>query len=58
VGERGDYIELGPLKGNVGNPNYSIPAAVDLSEDRSAVIYCVPFRVVFSSAELMDARGG
>ncbi|MDE0608343.1 MAG: DM13 domain-containing protein [Anaerolineaceae bacterium] len=57
VGGSGDYIDLGPLKGNVGNQNYSIPAEVDLSEYRSAVIYCVPFRVVFSSAELLDASG-
>ena len=44
-------IHLGPLKGNVGNQNYEIPADVDLSQYRSAVIYCRPFRVVFSSAE-------
>lgn len=43
-------IHLGALKGNVGNQNYEIPADVDLSEYRSVVIYCVPFRVVFSTA--------
>ena len=43
-------IHLGPLKGNVGNQNYDIPADVDLSQYRSVVIYCVPFRVVFSTA--------
>lgn len=58
VGESGEYIDLGPLKGNIGNQNYSIPAEVDLTEYRSAVIYCVPFNVVFSSAELMDPGGG
>lgn len=57
VGESGDYVDLGPLKGNVGNQNYDIPANVDLTQYRSAVIYCVPFRVVFSSAELLDAGG-
>lgn len=57
VGESGDYVDLGPLKGNVGNQNYNIPADVDLTQYRSAVIYCVPFHVVFSSAELMDAGG-
>lgn len=50
VGE--DMIDLGPLKGNVGNQNYDIPAGVDLSEYQSVVIYCVPFGVVFSSAAL------
>ena len=52
VGASGDYVDLGPLKGNVGNQNYDIPPEVDLTEYKSAVIYCVPFHVVFSSAEL------
>ena len=43
-------IHLGALKGNVGNQNYEVPADVDLSQYRSVVIYCVPFRVVFSTA--------
>ncbi len=46
-------IHLGALKGNVGNQNYAIPADVDLSQYRSVVIYCVPFRVVFSTAEFV-----
>ena len=45
-----DEIHLGALKGNVGNQNYDIPADIDLSKYRSVVIYCVPFRVVFSTA--------
>ena len=51
-----DYIDLGPLKGNIGNQNYDIPPELDLSEYRSAVIYCMPFHVVFSSAELLPAQ--
>jgi hypothetical protein len=50
VGE--DMIDLGALKGNIGNQNYDIPADIDLSEYNSIVIYCMPFKVVFSSAEL------
>ncbi len=46
-----DEIHLGALKGNVGNQNYDVPADIDLSRYRSVVIYCVPFRVVFSTAE-------
>ena len=45
-----DEIHLGNLKGNVGNQNYAIAADVDLSRYKSAVIYCVPFGVVFSTA--------
>ena len=50
VGE--DYVDLGPLKGNLGNQNYEIPAGVDLSEYQGVVIYCVPFHVVFATATL------
>lgn len=47
-----DYIDLGRLKGNVGSQNYDIPAGIDLNEYQAAVIYCVQFRVVFSTATL------
>ena len=46
-------VHLGALKGNVGNQNYDVPAEVDLSQYRSVVIYCRPFRVVFSTAEFI-----
>lgn len=48
----GDYLDLGSLKGNLGNQNYDIPAGVDLSQYQSVVIYCVPFHVVFALAPL------
>lgn len=47
-----DYVDLGSLKGNMGNQNYEIPADVDLSEYQGVVIYCVPFHVVFATATL------
>ncbi len=46
------YIDLGVLKGNVGNQNYEIPADVDVSEFGSVVIYCEPFHVIFATAGL------
>ena len=46
------YADLGPLKGNRGNQNYTIPADVDVSAIRSVVVYCKPFSVVFSVATL------
>lgn len=48
----GDYLDLGSLKGNVGNQNYEIPPGTDLSQFKSVVIYCVPFHVVFATATL------
>ena len=48
------YLDLGKLKGNIGNQNYAIPAGVDVAVHRSVVIYCLPFHVVFSVATLVD----
>ena len=48
----GDYLDLGDLKGNVGDQNYQVPAATDLSGYASVVIYCKPFHVVFATAPL------
>ena len=48
----GDYLDLGKLKGNVGNQNYPLPATADPSVFSSVVIYCKPFHVIFSVASL------
>ena len=45
-------IELGRLKGNIGNQNYEIPTQIDLSLYNSVVIYCQAFHVVFSTAAI------
>jgi hypothetical protein len=47
-----DYIDLGPLKGNIGSQNYPVPVEADLNAYRGVVIYCVAFNVVFSTAAL------
>jgi len=49
-GER--FIDLGPLKGNLGNQNYILPAGTDLSRYESAVIWCKRFTVGFGVAPL------
>jgi Electron transfer DM13 len=46
------YVELGPLKGNIGDQNYEIPPGTDVSKYGSVVIYCSPFNVIFSVATL------
>jgi hypothetical protein len=46
------FLNLGKLKGNVGNQNYVIPAGTDLSEYHSAVIWCELFGVLFATAPL------
>ena len=46
------YVELGKLKGNLGNQNYPIPDSVNVDDQHSVVIYCKPFQVVFAVAPL------
>ena len=48
----GEYLDLRPLKGNIGDQNYAIPAGTDLSKYGSVVIYCVPFRAIFVIAPI------
>lgn len=49
-------IDLGPLKGNIGNQNYSVPTGIDVAAHGSVVIYCKPFHVIFSVASLREER--
>ncbi|MEQ4721023.1 DM13 domain-containing protein [Nonomuraea sp. B19D2] len=48
----GRHLELGHLKGNQGNANYSIPAEADLSTLKSVTIWCKRFSVSFGAAAL------
>ena len=50
----GEYVELGKLKGNIGNQNYPLPEGLSPDDYGSVVIYCKPFQVVFSVAPLSD----
>jgi hypothetical protein len=47
-----DFVDLGTLKGNVGNQNYRIPADVDLDRYSTAVVWCRRFEVGFAAAVL------
>ncbi|HEX2180603.1 MAG TPA: DM13 domain-containing protein, partial [Actinomycetota bacterium] len=47
-----DFVELGRLKGNIGNQNYEIPASTDLAKYRNAVVWCKRFSVGFGVATL------
>src|SRR6476620_9193366 len=41
------FIELGSLKGNIGDQNYEVPATVDLNKYRAVTIWCARFSVNF-----------
>ncbi|MGX4404119.1 DM13 domain-containing protein, partial [Clostridioides difficile] len=47
-----DHVDLGSIKGNLGDQLYDIPANVDLSVFRSVDLWCVQFGVSFGAAAL------
>jgi electron transfer DM13 len=47
-----DFVNLGRLKGNIGNQNYDIPEGTDYSKYHAVLIWCQAFSVLFGSAEL------
>lgn len=47
-----DFVDLGTLKGNIGDQNYEVPADVDVSEYSTVVVWCRRFAVAFGAADL------
>lgn len=46
------FVNVGALKGNIGDQNYTIPADLDLGKFRSVTIWCRRFGVNFGTAPL------
>jgi hypothetical protein len=51
------FLALGPMKGNIGDQNYDIPAGIDLAKYHSVTIWCRRFGVNFGTAPLSAAPG-
>jgi len=51
-GDVDDFVDLGRLKGNRGNQQYTIPKGTDTDRYRTVVIWCRAFTVSFAKAEL------
>ena len=47
-----DHVNLGELKGNLGDQNYIIPDEAVSARHRFVLIWCRAFSVLFGSAEL------
>ena len=47
-----NFVDLGALKGNKGDQNYTIPSNVNLDEYKSVSIWCRRFAVNFGAAPL------
>jgi Electron transfer DM13 len=50
--ERAGFIDLGTIKGNIGNQNYALGTDLDLSKYRTVSIWCKRFSVNFGAAPL------
>jgi hypothetical protein len=50
-----DFVDLGNLRGNIGNQNYAVPLNVDLGRYDRVLIWCVRFSSPFGRADLMTA---
>ena len=47
------FVDIGSLKGNIGDQNYELPAGTDLAKYRAVTIWCKRFSVNFGTAPLM-----
>ncbi len=50
--DSGTYLDLGELKGNVGNQNYVVPKDAADGDWHTVVIWCERFSVAFGAADL------
>ena len=50
---RAGFIDLGTIKGNMGDQNYTLNSEVDLSKYRAISVWCKRFSVNFGTAPLM-----
>ena len=54
--KKAGFVEVGTLKGNIGNQNYELPATIDLAQYRAVTIWCKRFSVNFATAPLTTVQ--
>ena len=54
--KRAGIVDLGALKGNIGDQNYDVPAELDLSKYRAVSIWCRRFSANFGAAPLAPSK--
>lgn len=47
-----DFVDLGGLKGNIGNQQYDLPRNLDVGRHSTVVIWCRAFSVLFARSPL------
>ena len=54
--KKAGFVDLGSMKGNVGDQNYDVPGNVDLGKYQAVTIWCARFNVNFATAPLTAAN--
>jgi electron transfer DM13 len=54
--EQAGFIDLGAMKGNIGDQNYALAGDLDLAKYRAVSIWCKRFSVNFGAAALRPAQ--
>ncbi|WP_236960058.1 DM13 domain-containing protein [Joostella atrarenae] len=54
--DENSYLDLGNLKGNVGNQSYKLPDDFQINDYHSVTVYCKLFRVLFTTATLKHTK--
>ena len=47
-----DFVDLGEIKATKGNVNYEVPEGTDTDKYNKVLVWCEPFKILFSYAEL------
>jgi hypothetical protein len=54
--KKAGFVDLGSMKGNVGDQNYDVPGSVDLAKYQAVTIWCARFNVNFATAPLVASN--
>ena len=54
--EKAGFVDLGVIKGNIGDQNYTLGSDLDLAKYRAVSIWCKRFSVNFGAAALRPAE--
>src|SRR5262249_41091912 len=54
--EKAGFVDLGVIKGNIGDQNYALGSDLDLAKYRAVSIWCKRFSVNFGAAALRPAQ--
>jgi len=54
--EKAGFVDLGVIKGNIGDQNYTLGSDLDLAKYRAVSIWCKRFSVNFGAAGLRPAQ--